>query len=158
MNYLSAQYPKNHFMKHFPTLWLIPRNFLGIRWHFSVVSLVFKAHHLGAMWIICLHNISRTTWWIIFLLCGCFFGCFSGFDYIWNLRNLCILVEHAPGVGHTATELVPASGDECYLLMFSWAVSPHVPPPPPGDSIDWCIIDWRWWAWTVLQCIGAWLW
>ena len=43
----------------------------------------------------------------------------------------CILVEHAPGVGHTATELVPASGDECYLLIFSWAVSPHVPAPPP---------------------------
>ena len=57
----------------------------------------------------------------------------------WNLRNVCILVEHVPGVGHTATELVPASGDECYLLIFSWAVSPHVPPPPPRDSIDWCI-------------------
>ena len=41
---------------------------------------------------------------------------------------------------YTATELVPASGDECYLLIFSWAVSPHVlPPPPPVDSIDWCI-------------------
>ena len=61
----------------------------------------------------------------------------------WDFRNLCILVEHAPGAGHTATELVPASGDECYLLFFSWAVSPHVPappPPPPRDSIDWCII------------------
>ena len=59
----------------------------------------------------------------------------------WNLRNLCILVEHAPGVGHTATELVPASGDECYLLIFSWAVSPHVPPPPPPPSrgFNWLV-------------------
>ena len=60
----------------------------------------------------------------------------------WNLRNLCILVEHAPGVGYTATELVPASGDECYLLIFSWAVSPHVPPPSQGFN------------WLVHKCPG----
>ena len=62
VNYLSAQYLKNHFMKHFPTLWLLLRKFLGAQLHLSVVISVFKAHHLGAMWIICLHNISRTTW------------------------------------------------------------------------------------------------
>ena len=45
VNYLSAQYLKNHLMNYFPTLWLLLWMFLGIRLHFSVVSLVFKAHH-----------------------------------------------------------------------------------------------------------------
>ena len=46
VNYLSAQYLKNHFMKHFPTLWLLLRKFLGAQLHLSVVISVFKAHHL----------------------------------------------------------------------------------------------------------------
>ena len=49
VNYLSAQYLKNHFMKHFPTLWLLLRKFLGAQLHLSVVISVFEAHHLGAM-------------------------------------------------------------------------------------------------------------
>ena len=44
VNYLFAQYLKNH-LNYFSTLWLLLRMFLGIRLHFSVVSLVFKAHH-----------------------------------------------------------------------------------------------------------------
>ena len=51
VNYLSAQYLKNHFMKHSPTLWLLLRRFLGAQLHLSVVISVFKAHHLGAMWL-----------------------------------------------------------------------------------------------------------
>ena len=47
VNYLSAQYLKNHFMKHFPTLWLLLRKFLGAQLHLSVVISVFEAHHLG---------------------------------------------------------------------------------------------------------------
>ena len=46
--------------------------------------IVFKIHHYGLMWIICLHNISRTTSWNIFLLCGCFFGSFLGLNYIYQ--------------------------------------------------------------------------
>ena len=51
---------------------------------FSKVILVFKIHQSGLMWIICLHNISRTTSWNIFLLCGCFFGSFLGLNYIYR--------------------------------------------------------------------------
>ena len=90
VNYLSAQYLKNHFMKHFPTLWLLLRKFLGAQLHLSVVISVFEAHHLGAMWIICLHNILRTTWWNIFLFSGCFFGSFLG----------CSHWKHTPGFDH----------------------------------------------------------
>ena len=90
VNYLSAQYLKNHFMKHFPTLWFLLRKFLRAQLHLSVVISVFKAHHLGAMWIICLHNISRTTWWNIFLFSGCFFGSFLG----------CSHWKHTPGFDH----------------------------------------------------------
>ena len=90
VNYLSAQYLKNHFMKHFPTLWLLLRKFLGAQLHLSVVISVFKAHHLGAMWLICLHNISRTTWWNIFLFSGCCFGSFLG----------CSHWKHTPGFDH----------------------------------------------------------
>ena len=39
VNYLSAQYLKNHFMKHFPTLWLLLRKFLG-------ASITFIGGHL----------------------------------------------------------------------------------------------------------------
>ena len=45
VNYLSAQYLKNHFMKYFPIYWLLLRRFLGIQLGFSVVILVFKANH-----------------------------------------------------------------------------------------------------------------
>ena len=80
VNYLSAQYLKNHLMNYFPTLWLLLRNFFGVQLHFLVVILVFKAHHKGAMWIICLHNISRTTSWNIFLFICCSFESLLGFD------------------------------------------------------------------------------
>ena len=55
-----------------------------IRSLFSKVILVFKIHHYGLMWIICLHNISRTTSWNIFLHCGCFFESFLGLNYIYR--------------------------------------------------------------------------
>ena len=64
---------------------------VGIIWSlFSKVILVSKIHHYGLMWIICLHNISRTTSWNIFLFSGCFFGSFLG----------CSHWKHTPGFDH----------------------------------------------------------